>query len=311
MTPTPANHNGSMPFRSPTEEQNPRTADIDLLSPVDMVTRIVDEDARVIDAVRGASGAIGHLVEVAVAGIRAGGRVRYIGAGTSGRLGVLDAVELLPTYGVGSEWVAATLAGGEGAMFRSAEEAEDDPDRGTADVDDLGKNDVLVALAASGRTPYVRGALDVARTRGAATALITANPSAELLSLVDVPIVLDTGAEVVTGSTRMKAATAQKIALNAFSTATMIALGKTYSNFMVDVSPSNAKLRTRLVRLLTQATDVDLATAERALDAADGEVKTALVVLLSPGAVDAAAARASLDAHGGSVRAAVREHGVA
>ncbi len=312
MTSTPGERTSMTAFRSPTEERNPRTADIDRLGAAEMVSRILDEEARVTSAVRDAADAIARLVEIAADSIRAGGRVRYVGAGTSGRLGVLDAVELLPTYGVGTEWFTASIAGGDGAMFRSAEGAEDDPSLGARDLDDIGEHDLLVALAASGRTPYVRGAIDLAQERGATTALITANPHAEMLALVDVRVVLDTGPEAITGSTRMKAATAQKITLNAFSTATMVTLGKTYSNLMVDVRPSNEKLRTRVARLLTQAADVDMVAAEKMLNAVDDDVKTALVLLLTPehGPTDAAriaSARVSLDAHGGSVRGALRQ----
>lgn len=311
MTPTPEGLERTMPFRSPTEDRNPRTLDIDRLTPSEVVARILDEDARVLPAVGAAAAAIAKLVDFAAAAIRAGGRVHYFGAGTSGRLGVLDAVELLPTYGVGTEWFTASIAGGQGAMFRSAEGAEDDPSLGATDADAVGARDVLIGLAASGRTPYVKGALELARSRGATTALMTANPHASLIPLVDVPIVLDTGAEAITGSTRMKAATAQKIALNTFSTATMVVLGKTYSNLMVDVSPSNDKLRTRVARLLMQVGDVDMAAAERVLDAVGGDVKTALLILLSPddSAADPAriaAARTALETHDGSVRDALR-----
>lgn len=312
MTPTSDGIDRVAPFRSPTEDRNPRTSDIDRLSPAQIVSRILDEDTRVLPAVDAAAPEIAKLVEIAATSIRSGGRVHYIGAGTSGRLGVLDAVELLPTYGVGTEWFTASIAGGQPAMFRSAEGAEDDPALGAADLNDVGTHDLVIGLAASGRTPYVQGAIDLARSRGATTALVTANPHASLIPLVDVAVVLDTGAEAITGSTRMKAATAQKIALNAFSTATMVALGKTYSNLMVDVSPSNEKLRIRVARLLTQAADIDMATAEHVLDAAGGDVKTAILILLAPhgDTVDTtriADARAALEAHGGSVRDALRE----
>jgi len=289
---------------SPTEERNPRTTDVDLLPTVDVVRRITDEDAGVADAVRAQHDRIAQAVDLAVDALRAGGRVHYVGSGTSGRLGVLDAVELLPTYGVGEEWFVAHLAGGVGAMMLAVEGAEDDVSLGRADVDAVGPHDVVVGLAASGRTPYVRGALDVARERGARTVLVSANPSAPLAVGVDVAILVDTGPEVVTGSTRMKAATAQKLVLNTFSTATMIRLGKTYSNLMIDVRPTNQKLRARIVRMLVQATGLEAEACEEVLHAADGEVHVALVMLL--GDVPADVARDALRGDGtAGVRAAL------
>ncbi|MFE9233346.1 N-acetylmuramic acid 6-phosphate etherase [Cellulosimicrobium funkei] len=281
---------------SPTEERNPRTTDVDLLPTADVVRLITEEDAVVADAVRAQRGRIAQAVDLAVEALRSGGRVHYVGSGTSGRLGVLDAVELLPTYGVGEEWFVAHLAGGVGAMMLAVEGAEDDVALGRADVDAVGPLDVVVGLAASGRTPYVRGALDVARERGARTVLVSANPDAPLAAGVDVAILVDTGPEVVTGSTRMKAATAQKLVLNTFSTATMIRLGKTYSNLMIDVRPTNQKLRARIVRMLVQATGLGSAECEDVLRAADGEVHVALVMLLA--GVEADAAREALAGDG-------------
>ncbi|MFE5310446.1 N-acetylmuramic acid 6-phosphate etherase [Isoptericola sp. NPDC056573] len=293
---------------SPTEERNPRTTDIDLLPPADVVRLIMDEDAGVASVVRAERFRVTQAVELAVEAIRAGGRVHYAGAGTSGRLGVLDAVELLPTYGVGPEWFDAHLAGGPDAMTVSVEGAEDDAEAGRRDLDHVGPHDLVVGLAASGRTPYVGGALDLARERGARTALVSANPAAPLADRADVAILLDTGPEAVTGSTRMKAATAQKIVLNTFSTATMIRLGKTYSNLMVDVRASNAKLRARLVRLLSQATGLAPEVCAPVLADAGGEVQVALVMLLA--GVDAEPARAALDG-GDGVRGALARLGAA
>ncbi|MDF9876416.1 N-acetylmuramic acid 6-phosphate etherase [Cellulosimicrobium cellulans] len=287
---------------SPTEERNPRTTDVDLLPTADVVALITEEDAGVADAVRAQRDRIAEAVDLAVAALRAGGRVHYVGSGTSGRLGVLDAVELLPTYGVGEEWFVAHLAGGVGAMMLAVEGAEDDVSLGRADVDAVGPDDVVVGLAASGRTPYVRGALDVARERRARTVLVSANPAAPLAAGVDVAILVDTGPEVVTGSTRMKAATAQKLVLNTFSTATMIRLGKTYSNLMIDVRPTNQKLRARIVRMLVQATGLGAPECEEVLHSAGGEVHVALVMLLAD--ADADAARAAL---GGDGAAGVRD----
>ncbi|MFE6971000.1 N-acetylmuramic acid 6-phosphate etherase [Isoptericola sp. NPDC057653] len=293
---------------SPTEERNPRTTDIDLLPAADVVRLILEEDAGVASVVRAERFRVTQAVELAVEAIRAGGRVHYAGAGTSGRLGVLDAVELSPTYGVGTEWFDAHLAGGPDAMTLAVEGAEDDAEAGRRDLDDVGPHDLVVGLAASGRTPYVGGALELARERGARTALVSANPSAPLAALVDVAILVDTGPEAVTGSTRMKAATAQKIVLNTFSTATMIRLGKTYSNLMVDVRATNAKLRARLVRLLSQATGLTPEVCAPVLADADGEVQVALVMLLA--GVDATAATGAL-AGGDGVRGALSRLGAA
>ncbi len=287
---------------SPTEERNPRTTDIDLLPTAQVVRLITDEDARVPGAVQAQADRIAAAVELAVAAIRAGRRVHYAGAGTSGRLGVLDAAELAPTYGVGPEWFDAHMAGGAEAITRAVENAEDHDRAARADLEHVAAGDVVVCLAASGRTPYVRGALELARERGAATVLVSANPAAPLAPLADVAILVDTGPEAITGSTRMKAASAQKIVLNTFSTAVMVRLGKTYSNLMVDVRATNAKLRARLVRLLAQATGLEPEECEPVLAEAGGEVPTALVALL--GGVDVAAARTALAA-GGSVRAAL------
>lgn len=224
---------------SPTEDRNPATMDIDTLDASGIVQRIVDEDRVVHCAVEDVAPRIAEAVERAVESWWRGGTVHYVGAGTSGRLAVLDAVELLPTYNVGDDRVIAHLAGGLAAMTEAAEGAEDDEQAGRRLGTTLGPEDLLLGLAASGRTPFVAGALRAARERGAATVLIAANPQAELAGEVDVPILLATGPEVVTGSTRMKAATGQKLVLNTFSTALMIRCGKTYENLMIDVRATN------------------------------------------------------------------------
>ncbi|MFC4224093.1 N-acetylmuramic acid 6-phosphate etherase [Lysinibacter cavernae] len=271
---------GLVSLNSPTEERNPRTVDIDVLSTLDLVALINDEDGAVMTAVEGVRETLANTVDAAVETITAGGRVHYFGAGTSGRLGVLDAVELLPTYAVGTEWFEAHIAGGVDAMFRAAEGIEDRPESGRVDAADVRRGDLVIGIAASGRTPYVAGAFDVADERGARTALVSSNPFAELAPRVEFAILLDTGPEVITGSTRMKAATAQKIVLNTFSTATMIKLGKTYSNLMIDVLPTNKKLRARIIRLLVQATGIEPGRCEGILIQADGDIKVALLVLL-------------------------------
>ncbi|WP_347041347.1 N-acetylmuramic acid 6-phosphate etherase [Brachybacterium nesterenkovii] len=281
-------------LRSTTEERNPRSLELDTLDSPDLVATILGEDARVAAAVQARTAQIARLVEVCVAAIAAGGTVHYVGAGTSGRLGVLDAVELVPTYSATPDMVTAHLAGGDAAMMRAVEGAEDD-ERAGADLVDAacGERDVVIGLAASGRTPFVGGALRRARERGLATALVAANVHAALAPLADEAILLDVGPEVVTGSTRMKAATAQKLTLNALSTATMVRLGKTYSNLMIDVRPTNAKLVARTVRMLVQATGAAAARAADVLEAADGSVRVALVALLA--GTDVERARAAAD----------------
>lgn len=275
-------------LRSPTEERNPRTLDIDQLGSLAVVRRIGAEDRAVMDAVDAVAERVAALVDVAVRVLAGGGRVHYVGSGTSGRLGVLDAVELLPTYDVGEESFVAHLAGGQGAMMRAVEGAEDDADAGHALVQAMTAGDLVVGLTASGRTPFVGGALAGARALGAATALVSTNPTAPLAGGVDIAVLLDTGPEVVTGSTRMKAATAQKIVLNTFSTAVMVRMGKTYSNLMTEVRATNKKLRARTVRMLVQASGLTPERCEEALVDAGGHVRTALVALLA--GVDAAAA---------------------
>ncbi|UFU04062.1 N-acetylmuramic acid 6-phosphate etherase [Ruania suaedae] len=275
---------------SATEDRNPHTDDIDTLGSADLVHLITSEDAAVVPAVAAVGEQIAALVDLAVEALTAGGRIIYVGAGTSGRLGVLDAVELLPTYRVGSDQVSAFLAGGAEAMTAPVEGAEDDPRAGAADVADVEARDLVVGLAASGRTPYVAGALEYARSRGAGTGLIACTPRATLTPLADVAILVDTGPEVITGSTRMKAGTAQKLVLNTFSTATMVRLGKTFSNLMIDVLPTNEKLHARIVRMLVQATGEDEHRCREVLREA-GEVRTALVSLLAQAPV-AVAARA-------------------
>lgn len=263
-----------------TERPAPESTDIDRLDTAGIVDVILAADAKVAAAVRAVAPQITAAADLFVAAAAAGGVVHYVGSGTSGRMGVLDAVELLPTYGVGRESVRAHLAGGLEAMTQAAEGAEDDVAAGTAVVADAGPHDLVVGIAASGRTPYVRGALQAARDRGLPTVLLAANPAAPLAELADVAILPDTGPEVVTGSTRMKAATAQKLVLNALSTAAMIRLGHTYGNLMIDMVATNEKLRRRSLRMLQQATGHDEATCAAALSAG-GTVRTALVTLLS------------------------------
>ncbi len=291
---------GGIRVSSPTEQVNPRTADIDVVPTAELLRLLHGEDARVPAAVAPVLPELARLVDAAAARVRAGGRVHYFGAGTSGRLGVLDAAELLPTFGIGDDVVVAHQAGGPAALVRAVEDAEDDED-GT-DAASVGAGDVVVGLAASGRTPYVGAALTTARSVGAVTALITANPGAPLAGLADHLLVAATGPEALTGSTRLKAGTAQKMILNMFSTALMIRLGHTYRNLMVDMQATNAKLRGRSIELLTQGTGATATDCARALDAC-GDLKTALVHLLT--GRSPADCRAALAAAGGVVRDAL------
>lgn len=290
--------------RSPTERRNETTTDIDLLPTLEVLRRINAEDATVPGAVEAVLPDVARAVELGVRAVRAGGTIHYFGAGTSGRLGAMDAAELPPTYGVGPDQVIAHHAGGDAALTQATEVSEDDAHLGAADAARLGPDDLAVGLAASGRTPYVAGALSRAREVGAGTVLISANPGAPLGAQADVHVGVETGAEVIAGSTRMKAGTAQKLVLNAFSTAVMVRLGRTYSNLMVGMDASNAKLRGRLVTILVEATGQDERACAEALARADGDTRTALTALLS-GADTGTAAEAVRTAQG-SVRDALR-----
>ncbi|MET0418730.1 MAG: N-acetylmuramic acid 6-phosphate etherase, partial [Actinoplanes sp.] len=242
--------------------------------------------------------------DLAVDALRAGRRVHYFGAGSSGRYGELDAAEIPPTYGLPPDRFVAHLAGGPDALLRAVENVEDDEHAGRTDAADVAPYDVVLGLAASGRTPYARGALLAARERPAATVLISSNPAAPLAAAADVHVLLDTGPEVVTGSTRMKAGTAQKMALHSFSTAVLVRLGRTYSNLMVDVAPNNAKLRARQLAILEMATGAGGDECRAALALADGDLRVALVTTLA--GTGPAEARERLAASGGNVRAALR-----
>ncbi|WP_420110832.1 N-acetylmuramic acid 6-phosphate etherase [Pseudactinotalea sp.] len=274
-------------LRAPTEERNPRTTELDTLDSAGLVGAVLAEDATVAGSVAAQADSLARLVDLGVAALGAGGRVHYVGAGTSGRLGALDAAELLPTYGIGPEGFVAHLAGGPPAMLRAVEGAEDDAEAGASAVAGIGEHDLVIGVAASGRTPYVGGAIAAARGAGAATGLISTNPHATLAPEVDVAVLIDSGPEAVTGSTRMKAGTATKMAINAFSTAVMVRVGKTYGNLMIDVAPTNDKLRARCVRMLMQGTGATAEDASAALAEA-GDVRTALVMLGADVGVQAA-----------------------
>ncbi|MEU0504213.1 N-acetylmuramic acid 6-phosphate etherase [Nocardia sp. NPDC005998] len=288
-----------------TEAVNPRTTTLDSM-PIDELLRTMNaEDAGVASAVAQALAEIARAVELIVEARQRGGRLIYVGAGTSGRLGVLDAVECPPTFGTNPGEVLGIIAGGPQAFLRAVEGAEDDPTRAAADLSaiELTRDDVVVALAASGRTPYAIGALRQARSIGAATVAISCNRNAEASAHADVGIEIDTGPEVLTGSTRLKAGTAQKMVCNMLSTAAMVQAGKVYGNLMVDVKPTNAKLIDRARRIIAEATEADPATAAALLDAAGGQVKTAIVMRLA--GVDAPAARRLLHDADGRVRDAI------
>ena len=280
-------------------------AQLDQYPTLELVNVLVDDQFAAVDAVRAAAPQIGAAVTAALPRIEAGGRILYVGAGTSGRLGMLDSVELYPTFSWPKERAIALLAGGQGAMFVAVEGAEDDLEQGARDLGatGVGPNDVVLLLAASGATPYVLGALRAARAAGALTIGFANNPDAPVVREAEIGITLDTGAEVVSGSTRLKAGTSQKIALNTFSTALMVRLNKVYGNLMVDLKATNAKLVLRAVNLTRFATGADDATARAVLEQCDFHVKVAIVALSKQIGVDGA--RALLDAAHGSVRQAL------
>ena len=289
-----------------TERRNPRTAAIDGASALEIVDLIGAEDATVPVAVARARSDIARTIDLLEAAFRAGGRLVYVGAGTSGRLGVLDAAECPPTFGTDPEMITAIIAGGYKAILRSVEGAEDDVSAGIDEMDGhrVRPHDVVVGIAASGTTPFVRAALERAQALGARTALVTCTgPPPVLRDMCDACIVLLVGPEVVTGSTRMKAGTATKLALNMLTTGAMIRLGKTYGNLMVDLRAWNAKLADRSERILMETAGVPREEARRALEAADGSVKLAIVMLRR--AVSRTEAQALLEQHNGHPRAIV------
>ncbi len=288
-----------------TEGRNPATTHIDTLSTQDMLRLINAEDARVPQAVAAEIDHIAQAVDAIFERMQQGGRLIYAGAGTSGRLGVVDASEMPPTYNVPHDLVIGLIAGGQAAMFNTAEDVEDNAELGRADVARLNVNalDSVVGIAASGRTPYVIGALQEARERGALAVSIACTSPAAMHDAAQINISLLTGPEVVTGSTRMKAGTATKLALNMISTSLMIKMGKTYGNLMVDLQPSNSKLRDRARRIVIAATGVSQDEAQRLLETC-GEVKTAIVVALTGCSVDEA--RDRLQRAGGRVAGALR-----
>ena len=288
-----------------TEQPHPEHPGLDRYDTATLVDAFVADQAQAAWAVRAAAAQLAQAVDAAVPRLQAGGRIVYVGAGTSGRLGVLDAVELFPTFSWPRDRAPALLAGGQGAMFLAVEGAEDRAEQGAADLQALQPTpqDTVLLLAASGTTPYALGAAQAARAAGALTVGIVNNPGAPLAAACDIGVVLDTGPEVISGSTRLKAGTAQKIALNSFSSSVMVRLHKVYGNLMVDLRASNAKLVARALRLTVRATGASEADAQAALAACGSQVKVAIVMLQA--GVDAAAAQARLDAAQGSVHGAL------
>ena len=288
-----------------TEERNSLTTEIDTLPTLEMLTLINAEDQKAALAVHDELLNIAAAVDAITARMQRGGRLIYIGAGTSGRLGVLDASECPPTFGTLPEQVVGLIAGGPAALTEAVEGAEDDWEGGASEVAELGvnENDCVIGIAASGRTPYAIGGLQEAKKRGALTVSIACNRPSPLGEVAEISIAPVVGPEVISGSTRLKAGTAQKMVLNMISTAVMIRLGKTYSNLMVDLQPTNAKLRWRSRRIVAEITGLDLQRSTEILSACDGEVKTAIVSILA--GISPELARIRLNETGGSVRKAI------
>lgn len=288
-----------------TEMRNPGTMNLDEMTPAEIISTMNREDAGVVAAVAETLPQVARIVEFATQSLRQGGRIIYIGAGTSGRLGVLDAVECPPTFGVTDQEVMGLIAGGEGAFVKAKEGAEDDEEQGGRDLDAVGltARDTVIGLTASGRTPYVLGALRRAREVGCPTAAISCNRGAQASRLADVAVEVDTGPEVLSGSTRLKAGTAEKMILNMISTASMVGVGKVYQNLMVDVRQTNQKLVCRAEHIVMQSTGCTREEAAQALRDAGGEAKPAVVKLLLDTDVDTA--NRLLEQAEGSVRRAV------
>ncbi|MBY0358328.1 MAG: N-acetylmuramic acid 6-phosphate etherase [Candidatus Obscuribacterales bacterium] len=265
-----------------TEQRNPRTQDLDMLSTADLVKALHTENHSVAAAIDPTLAEVAKLVDVIAERLKKGGRLIYVGAGTSGRLGVLDASECPPTFGVSPSMVQGLIAGGEKALVASIEGAEDNKEQGAHDLaaKNITEHDVVVGIAASGRTPYVIGALEHARAKGAATAAVVNASNSALAKHADFTLAAVTGAEPITGSTRMKAGTAQKLLLNLISTASMVKIGKVYGNLMVDVKATNEKLRNRAIRIVQQATGAAEEACEKALTEAGWHAKAAIVMLL-------------------------------
>lgn len=289
-----------------TEQRNPNSINVDSLSALEIVQLMNEEDKQVPLAIEKCLPQIAQAVECIVAAFQQGGRLVYIGAGTSGRLGVLDASECPPTFGVSPEMVKGIIAGGERALRHPIEGAEDSKTQAVVDLQTIqfSSKDVLVGIAASGRTPYVIGALEYAKSLGSVTVSIASNPNSAMANIVDIAIDTVVGPEVLTGSSRLKSGTAQKLVLNMLTTASMILMGKCYQNLMVDVQASNEKLKARAIRIVMQATDCDKALAEETLKQADQNAKLAIMMILS--GLDRAQAEALLEKHQGKLQLALK-----
>lgn len=289
-----------------TEQRNPNSMHVDSLSVLEIVRLMNEEDKQVPLAIEKCLPQIAQAVERTVAAFQQGGRLVYIGAGTSGRLGVLDASECPPTFGVSPEMVKGIIAGGERALRHPIEGAEDSKAQAVVDLQTIqfSSKDVLVGIAASGRTPYVIGALEYAKSLGSVTVSIASNPNSAMANIVDIAIDTVVGPEVLTGSSRLKSGTAQKLVLNMLTTASMILMGKCYQNLMVDVQASNEKLKARAIRIVMQATDCDKALAEETLKQADQNAKLAIMMILS--GLDRAQAEALLEKHHGKLQLALK-----
>ncbi len=287
------------------ETRNPQTMDLDALSTLDLVTRFNEQDALVAQAVKATLPQVARAVDAAATALKAGGRIIYMGAGTSGRLGVLDASECPPTFGVPHGLVVGLIAGGPGALLKAVEGAEDNAQLGEDDLIALSlkPHDLVVGLAASGRTPYVIGGLKYARRTGCTTVAISCNPDSPIAHEAEIAISPVVGPEALTGSTRLKSGTAQKLVLNMISTGAMVKFGKVYQNLMVDMKASNIKLVDRACRMVMEATGAPRDEAEAVLRQTDFEVKPAILMILT--GLDAQAARARLSAHHGFLRAAL------
>ncbi|GME37083.1 N-acetylmuramic acid 6-phosphate etherase [Pantoea agglomerans] len=292
-----------------TEGRNPASRNIDELTTEAMLRVINDEDKKVALAVEAIVPQIAAAVDAICAAFKAGGRLIYCGAGTSGRLGILDASECPPTFGTPREQVIGLIAGGHTAILQAVENAEDNREQGAQDLKDIhfSRHDVLVGIAASGRTPYVLGALAYANELGATTVSLTCNPGSAMSQVAAIALTPVVGPEVVTGSSRMKAGTAQKLVLNMLTTGSMIRSGKVYGNLMVDVEATNQKLVQRQINIVMQATDCDDATASAALTACGGHCKTAILMVLADLAADEA--KALLSQHQGFIRQALKTAG--
>ena len=289
-----------------TEQRNPNSMHVDSLSALEIVQLMNEEDKQVPLAIEKCLPQIAQAVECIVAAFQQGGRLVYIGAGTSGRLGVLDASECPPTFGVSPEMVKGIIAGGERALRHPIEGAEDSKAQAVVDLQTIqfSSKDVLVGIAASGRTPYVIGALEYAKRLGSVTVSIASNPNSAMSNIVDIAIDTVVGPEVLTGSSRLKSGTAQKLVLNMLTTASMILMGKCYQNLMVDVQASNEKLKARAIRIVMQATDCDKAIAEETLKQADQNAKLAIMMILS--GLERSQAEALLEKHQGKLQFALK-----